>query len=254
MKPSVVIAFFAAQTLLSTAQPAEPRTPQRRSVPVATRAPQAWLGLKLAKPDETIASHVPSLPPGMGFIVKSVDPGGPAEAAGLTQFDLVWKLGDQMLVNEAQLGALLRLSKPGEEVAISAFRGGKPLEVKLKFGEAPPLQKPIPGEMLEAALLPGSREFPMRVVNVASKSASFSDNEGKAVVRREGETYAVKISGPKDETIFDGELAKDRQFDNVPEPWRAKIHVLCRTLDQALGGGMVSSRQARPRVVPEAPV
>ena len=70
-------------------------------------------------------------------MVKSIDDGGPAQAAGLTEFDLLWKIGDQMLVNEAQLATLLRLSKPGEEVILAGFRGGKPLEVKLKLGEAP---------------------------------------------------------------------------------------------------------------------
>lgn len=249
MKPGLTLALLVAQTLLSVAQPAESRKAQPRLVPMATRPPNAWLGLKVAKPDETITAHVPSLPQGIGFVVKSIDAGGPAETAGLTQFDLVWKLGDQMLVNEAQLAALLRLSKPGEEVAISAFRGGKPLEVKLKLGEAPQLQKPISGEMLQAAMLPGSCDLPMRVVNVSEKSASFSADEGKAVVRREGEAYQVKISGPRDEAIFEGNLSKDDKLDGLPEEWRKKIQVLCRTLDQALDGGMMPPRQPRPRVV-----
>jgi hypothetical protein len=249
MKACLAIALLTAQTLLSVAQPAESRKAQPRLVPMATRPPNAWMGLKVAKPDETITAHVPSLPQGIGFVVKAVDAGGPAEAAGLTQFDLLWKLGDQMLVNEAQLAALLRLSKPGEEVTVSAFRGGKPLELKLKLGEAPQLQKPISGEMLEAAMLPGSCDLPMRVVNVAEKSASFSADEGEAVVRREGEAYHVKISGPNDEAIFEGELPKDGGLDKLPEQWRKKIQVLCRTLDQALESGMIPQRQPRPRVV-----
>ena len=134
MKPSFILALLVAQTLWSAGEPSEARVPQPRLGPPGTRAPQAWLGLKVSKPDETITAHVPSLPPGIGFVVKSIDEGGPAQAAGLTEFDLLWKFGDQMLVNEAQLATLLRLSKPGEEVVISGFRGGKPLEVKLNLG------------------------------------------------------------------------------------------------------------------------
>jgi S1-C subfamily serine protease len=136
MKPSLVAAVLFAQTLLSGGQTTEGQVP---------RAPQAWLGLRVAKPDEAITVHVPSIPPGVGFVVKSIDPGGPAQAAGLLELDLLWKFGDQMLVNEAQLATLLRLEKPGAEVVISGFRGGKPLEVKLKLGQTPVLNKPFSG-------------------------------------------------------------------------------------------------------------
>lgn len=250
MKLSPIVALLIAQTLWSAGEPAEPRAPQPRLVPMAGRAPHAWLGLKVVKPDETITAHVPSLPQGMGFLVKSIDEGGPAAAAGLAEFDLLWKIGDQMLVNEAQLASLLRLSQPGEEVVISGFRGGKPLEVKLKLGEAPALQKPVYGAMLENLLLPGANDLPMRVVNVAEKNASFSDDEGKAVVSRDGEMFKVRITGPKDEVIFEGDLSQDDKLAKVPENWRRRIQVICRTLDQALDGSVIPQRQPRPRVVP----
>lgn len=227
------------------------RVPEAASLP--TPAPRAWLGLRVTKPDETVTAHVPSLPPGIGFLIKSIDDGGPAEAAGLRELDLLWKLGDQMLVNEAQLATLLRLSKPGDHIVLSGFRAGKPLEVKLKLGETPALQRPFPGEMVEAAVLPGVCGGPMRVVNMAEKSASFATDEGRAVVRREGDAYRVSIHGPANETIFDGEISKDSTFESVPENWRRKVQVLCRTLEQALNGTMVPHRQPRPRVVPPSP-
>ena len=243
MKPSLIAVLLVAQTFLSVAEPVEPKVP----LPMSAGAPRAWLGLRVAKPDATITAHVPSLPQGIGFVVTSIDEGGPAQAAGLLELDLLWKIGDQMLVNEAQLAALLRLSQPGQEIVIAGFRGGKPLEVKLKLGEAAVLKKPFPGEMVEAAILPGACAVPMRVVNVAEKSASFSAGEERAVVRRDGEVFKVKISGPRDEVIFEGEVSKDDPLDKLPENWRRRIQVLCRTLDQALAGGV---RQPRARVVP----
>lgn len=253
MKP--VLVFGAAMLLLASPIFSDPETApsQPRWVPMATQAPRAWLGLRVAKPDETITAHVPLLPQGIGFVVKSVESGGPAEAAGLAEFDLVWKLDDQKLVNEAQLAALLRLSKPGEEVVLALFRGGKPLDVRLTLGEAPVLKKPFSGELVESALLPGAGAVPMRVVSVAQKSASFSDDEGKGVVRRNGDAYYVQIRGPKDENVFDGDVAKGDNLDRLPEEWRRKIQVLCRSLDQALEGELSTPRQPRPRVVPPAP-
>lgn len=250
MKSVYIVALLAVQILPSGAQTAEPRVPQPRQNPSLVRAPHAWLGLRVAKPDASVTAHVPSLPPGVGFVVKSIDEGGPAQSAGLVEFDLLWKIGDQMLVNEAQLATLLRLSKPGEEIVISGFRGGKPLEVKLKLGEAPALQPPFVGEMVESAILPGGCPGPMRRVDVADKTASFSNDEGRAVVRRDGEVFKVKIEGPKEELIFEGEVSDERNLGQVPEEWQRRVEVLCRTLDQALNGGMLPQRQPRPRVVP----
>lgn len=238
MKISLVTAILFGQSLLSGGQTSE------------SSAPQAWLGLKLAKPEAAVTVHVPSIPPGIGFVVKSIAQGGPAQAAGLMELDLLWKFRDQMLVNEAQLATLLRLEKPGAEIVISGFRGGKPMEVKLKLGQAPVLSEPFSGEVVESAVLPGSCDGPMRVVNIAEKSASFSNDDGRAVVRRDGETFKVKIDGLRGDVIFEGDLADDEGLAQVPEAWRRKIQVLCRTLDQMLAGGMLQQRQPRPRVVP----
>lgn len=252
-----MIRICIAALLLSLAPPSHAELAAELAAPAveplataSARAPRAWLGLQVAKPDETVTAHVPSLPPGVGFLVKSLDKNGPAEAAGLQELDLISHIGDQMLVNEAQLATLLRLSAPGEEIIISGFRGGKSLEITLVLGEAPVMKRPFPGEMVESAILPGACAGPMRVINLAEKSASFTAENGHAVVRREGERYLLKIVGQDDQVIFDGALASTSSFENVPNDWQRRIRVLCRTLDHALEGGMPPQRQPRPRVVP----
>ena len=253
MKRSLIAALLIVPNFAIAAEPAAREAAPQQPLPTQPNAPRAWLGLRVTKPDETISAQVPALPPGIGFLVKSIDEGGPASAAGLKELDLVWRLGDQMLVNESQLAALLRLAKPGEEITLAAFRGGKPLEVKLKLGEAPLLKKPFPSEMVEAAILPGDLNVPMRVVNVAEKSATYSTEEGKAVVQRDGEIYKVSIHDPSEKLIFEGDFAQDDKFEKVPEDWRKRVFALRRGLDQTLEGRMVAPRQPRPRVVP-APV
>jgi hypothetical protein len=213
-------------------------------------APRAWLGLEVSKPDETITAHLPSLPPGIGFVIRSIDKDGPAAAAGLRELDILWRIGDQMLVNEGQLAALLRLSKPGDEISLSGFRSGKPLDVTLKLGEVPASKKTFPGDLLDAAILPGECGGPMRVVNVSEKTASYSTNDGRAEVRREGSVYHVKIQGPGNEIIHEGELPPDGNLDPIPAQWKRRVNALRRGLDHALDGRMMPSRQPRPRVVP----
>lgn len=256
MKLFSIWAILVAQSLSASGQGSKPRlsepqlVPTTAQSPTTARVPRAWLGIRVAKPDEGITAQVPSLPPGIGFMVKSIDEGGPASIAGLKELDLLWKLEDQMLVNEAQLATLLRLFDPGDEVAISGFRGGQAIDIKLKLGVAPELTEPFLGEMVESAVLPGACGGPMRIVNVAEKSASFSADGCQAIVRRDGEVYKVRIDGPKSELIYEGELAKGASLEPVPEDWRRRVQILCRTIDQAVSGVILADRQPRPRVVP----
>ncbi len=215
-------------------------------------AAQAWLGLQMSKADPATATQIPGLPPGIGMLVRSVSPGGPAEAAKVQPYDVVWKLGDQMLVNEAQLATLLRLSKPGEEVKLSIFRAGKLIEMKMKLGDTPEKSGPAPGELAEAAILPGEIA-PMRMVNFAERTASYSSDEGKAVLRKDGETYLVVIRNPKDEVIFEGDVSSKERIAGLPQGWQRRVCSLRHGLDHSIEAGMVPVRPPRPRVLP-APV
>lgn len=249
MKHCIIVAILLVQPLFSTEEVVEYRIPKPLSAPVSP--PQAWLGLQIMKPDAILNAQLPDLPKGIGFVVRSIEEGGPAQVAGLLQSDVLWKIDDQLLVNEGQLSALLRLKEPGQEVMLSAFRGGKPLEVKLKLGENLALKKTVPDELIEASILPDVYAGPMRVINIVEKSVSYSADQERAEVRRDGQEYLVKIEGRENQILFDGKLVRgDTRLEGVPENWHQRIQVLCRTLDRAIDGGINLQRQPRPRVVP----
>lgn len=252
MKRLLPIAILLAPALVPAQEP--PAAPESAAQVMRGRqfhAPRAWLGLEVSKPDETITAHLPDLPPGFGFVVRSIEKDGPADQGGLKQLDVLWKFGDQMLVNESQLACLLRLAEPGDEVTLSCFRSGRPIEIKVKLGGSDEKKRPFPDELLEEAILPGTCNGPMRLTdfNVANKSASYSSDKGKAEVRKEGDIYMVRIVGPAEEVIFDGEFPKQPEASGIPEDWRRRMFALRRGLDHALEGRMVPTRQPRPRVV-----
>jgi hypothetical protein len=246
MKSYWVIAFLISHAV-SFAWAQGPQSPQR-----TPQAPRAWLGLEVTKPDETITAHLPGLPAGIGFIIRSIHKDGPAELAGLKEFDVLWKLGDQMLVNEGQLAALLRLSQPGEEIVLHGFRAGKAIQVTLKPGETPPSLVPFPPDLVDAAVFPGGFCGNTRVILPADRMAKYSTQEGTAQVQKNGDVYTVKITSAKDELIYEGELPADGNNDAIPADWKNRIQALRRGLDHALDGRMTPSRQPRPRVVPPA--
>lgn len=213
---------------------------------------RAWLGVKLEKVSPTMSAHIPGLPDGVGFIVSSVDPDSPAEKVKLQPLDVIWKLGEQLLVNEAQLATLLKLQKPGNEVELSLFRAGQPQSVKLTIGDLPLGRDGFQSELAENSILP-SDGSPMRVVTFADRTATYSSDEGKAVLRRMGDNgYLVKITGPTNLVIFEGEVSQKTGMDAVPEGWRRRVWSLRRGLDHA-PQEIVPVRQPRPRVVPPPP-
>ncbi|MEI7911918.1 MAG: PDZ domain-containing protein [Verrucomicrobiota bacterium] len=220
--------------------------PESSAPPPASKV--AWVGFSVRKPDPAGAAQIPSLPPGMGFVIQAVAPGGPAELAKITPTDILWKFDDQMLVNQGQLATLLGLKRPGDAVTLAIFRDGKPLETTLKLGEVPPDKREFSRDMIDAALL-SDEGSPMKIVNILDRTATFSNNDGKAWIRHEGEGYQVVINGPDRKVIFDGTLAADGNVDGIPADWRRRICVLRRSLDHALESRMVPVRAPRPRVV-----
>lgn len=214
------------------------------------RPPEVWMGLCVSKPEESTAAQIPALPEGVGFVITSIDEGGPAEAAGLHKLDVIWKLGDQMLINEAQMVALLRLSSPGDEITLSAFRGGQPFNARLTLVKAPKHKRHLPKDLMDAAMFPGQCGGPMRVVNVADKSASYQRDDEQAVVRKKGDEYWVTISGDDGEVIYEGHVPKHGRIKGVPKNWIRIVYALRRGLDHALENAPDPPRQPRPRVVP----
>lgn len=215
-------------------------------------APVAWMGVDLSKPDATLTSHLPALPIGIGFVVNSLADDGPGEAAGLRETDLLWKLDDQLLVNEGQLSALLRLRLPGDRVVLSVFRGGSQLEIPVRLGQAPP---PGPEAAARAAeeVVMLAEQSPIRLVNYADKEARFANAEGRAVVRKQDEGYWLTIHDAEGGVIFDGRFdrcSQKNEGEELPDGWKRRAYVLRRVLDHALEGRMTPQREPRPRVVP----
>jgi len=220
-------------------------------LPPGVRAPSAWLGLGfcMRKPEASGVAHIPALPPGIGFVVQAVSAGGPAALSEIRPKDVLWKFADQLLVNQWQLAALLNLKKPGDVVVLAIFRDGKPAEIKVTLGEVPANARELSRDVVDAAIL-SDDSHPTRIITPESRTATLSDADGKALVRREGEGYQVVISGPDKTVLFDGVLGTDGNLDAIPAEWHRRIWVLRRSLDHALDSRMVPVRAPRPRVVP----
>ena len=235
----------------SAPPPLPPLPPIPLQLPlVIPHSGSAWLGLGFSvhKPEASITAQIPALPPGIGFVVQAVSPGGPADHSQVHPKDILWKFSDQLLVNQGQLATLLNLKKPGEEVALAIFRDGKPVEIKVTLGEAPADNRDLSRDMVDVAIL-SDDGHPTRIIIPEKRTATFSDTDGGALIRREGDGYQVMIHGPDKQVIFEGKLTAEGNLDSIPTDWRRRIWVLRRSLDHALDSRMVPVRAPRPRVV-----
>jgi hypothetical protein len=206
------------------------------------------LGISVQKPDQMLAAQLPNLPAGMGFLVTEVKEGGPAARAGIQVHDVIWKLGDQLLVNQAQMAALLRLRQPGHKVEISGFRSGKSQRFMVQLG-MPKLR--LSGVLAQAEpAFKDSEKGITRVVDSSEMFAKTTSDDGEAEIAKEGEGYRLSIKDSKQVEIFSATIPAGGSFEGVPTAWKIRVSSLKRALDQSISGEIPVLRPPRPRVVP----
>jgi serine protease Do len=77
-----------------------------------------------------------------GALIASVDPGGPADKAGLKAGDVVTKFNGKQVTEMNDLPRLVAAAKPGEKATITVWRDGKEQQIEVTPGELPP-DKPL---------------------------------------------------------------------------------------------------------------
>ena len=89
----------------------------------------------------------------------------------------------------------------------------------------------------------------MRVVNLAGKVATYSNEDGRLEVRKLDDGYEVLIRDPKNEPLYEGRLPADGSVKDVPDAWRRRVYALRRGLDHQLENHASGPVSPRPRVV-----
>jgi serine protease Do len=259
------VAGGAPRVLFYAADPAAPAGPEPAPRDILFRAGEAvtrplemkkvaYLGVSTSPVSSQLASHL-KLPEGFGLIVDHVQPGEPAEKAGLKAHDVLTKLGDQRLVNAMQLGALVRSHKPGDEVEFTVIREGKEMQVKAKLVEKEvpamalnfeaggehgiPFQIRLPDGLPGA---PGVRVAPgTREKFIAQRVMRFADDEHQLEIKPgPGGKRELIVTDKAGKELFRGPIDTDEQRKAVPEAIRPKLEKLEKSAAirvRAIGAG-----------------
>ncbi|MBI2497693.1 MAG: PDZ domain-containing protein [Opitutae bacterium] len=104
-----------------------------------------FLGVETAPASRTLSAQL-GLMRDTGLVITHIADKSPA-AEVLKEDDVLLRFDDQILVNQQQLGVLVRAKKEGDEVKLTVVRGGKELSVKAKLAthEVPKLTSMFPG-------------------------------------------------------------------------------------------------------------
>ena len=97
---------------------------------------RGWLGADYAFVPLAANGGLPAA--ARGVQVAEVDPGGPAAQAGIKPNDILLRIGNDDILDPADLRRREAALKPGSEVEVSGLRDGVPLHVEVTLVQRPP--------------------------------------------------------------------------------------------------------------------
>jgi C-terminal processing protease CtpA/Prc len=100
---------------------------------------RTFLGLATGPMDPSLRAQL-GIPRGTGITIHHVDKDSPSGKV-LQEHDVLTKFNDQILVSHDQLAVLVENSKPGDNVSLTIFRGGKEQTVTVTLSS---FRAPVP--------------------------------------------------------------------------------------------------------------
>lgn len=84
-----------------------------------------------------------------GAEVATVQPGTPADEAGVRVGDVIVAVDDRPVRNDSELLSIVAQRKPGERITLTVVRYGERLEIPVELGQFEPTTEPEPGRRTE---------------------------------------------------------------------------------------------------------
>ncbi len=100
-----------------------------------------WIGVRLQTPSDDLAAGL-HLASAEGALIARVEKGGPADAAGLLEGDLVLSFAGSEVRHARQLPRYVAQAAVGEETDVVILRAGERKTVKIKIGQLDEFQGP----------------------------------------------------------------------------------------------------------------
>jgi|GEM_PF-195679 len=96
-----------------------------------------WVGIAMMDLNPDLAKQMGIAPNSTGVVVDRVNPGSPAEQAGLQSGDLIRRVNGSAIDKADQFQSLVRAKAPGTRLSLDVLREGKPFTLYLVTGTLP---------------------------------------------------------------------------------------------------------------------
>ena len=120
---------------LSFAIPIEVVTQVKDQIVATGKASHARLGVTVQEVNQSLADSF-KLDRPEGALVAGVEPGGPADKAGLKSGDVILAVNGQPIVSSGDLPALIGQARPGDKVSVELARQGQRQTLSAQLGDA----------------------------------------------------------------------------------------------------------------------
>ena len=97
---------------------------------------RGWLGVGIQEVDNALAQSFGLARP-QGALIRTIDPDGPAQSAGIAAGDVVTLFDGHVIDRSHDLPHRVGRTRPGAEVEVSLVRSGEPVKLVVVVGELP---------------------------------------------------------------------------------------------------------------------
>lgn len=115
-------------------EPQQVKPKNVEKMPMAAAKP--YMGLGMERLPDALAGHL-GIDKNAAAMIRVIDPQGPAQAAGLAQFDIITAVNGKNIQCHDCLCKLLENHKPGDQVKVQFFHRGEKKETLLSLSERP---------------------------------------------------------------------------------------------------------------------
>jgi serine protease Do len=163
---------------------------------------RGWLGVVIQEVTPELAQSFGLKQP-TGALVSDIEPGSPADKAGIKKGDIILKFNGKEITKMKELPTIVAMTPVGETVTVTILRDGKTRDVTLKVGKMPgegmigsaPPTKPGPGARTELGLAVEA------ITPTISQYLGLPDTDGVIVTAVEPGSFAERAGMMKGDVI-----------------------------------------------------
>ena len=245
--------FFTLFLLLLAILPLPAEESPHKRVNHRRQAGGPWLGIQTTWMEKATAAQLNGVPQGFGLLIEQVEPNSPAAEAGLQALDVLWKFDDQLVANNGQLYALMKMTGVDKKGVFTVSRRGKNLVLPVVIGTRPVTGKELANAASEVLMppLPGAV---VRHLDLGKRSGFISEGGVTVSLVRNPTGFVYSVS--EHETLVREGILLDDDSESWPatidDKTRRKLEVLFESLENAEERENSAPRLPRVRRVPVA--